>query len=713
MFGFIETSTHKKGLLIILIFIILTNLAILFNIPVLRQILGLILLIILPGLLILFLLKLDKQAISEKIVLTVGLSTAFLMFFGWILNQISLQLGYTRPLEPYTLLFSLSGVLVMLAIGAYVRNQDAFSEFPFHLTLNAKGKLVLLLPMTFPLLSVLGTQYLNNSDNNVILVVLLFLIVISVILISVFKDKISEDTFPVTLILISASLLIWYMLRSEHILGHDVHAEYYLFQMTLTNSHWSIIGNWGMLGSANLDSCLSISVLPAMFQSLLHLNGDEYLFMGLYALICTFTPLVIYIISKKYIGQLSAFLAAFFVMSQSVFLSAPGNPRTNLAIFFFALCIMVLFNVNISGIRRKGLFIIFVVATVVSHYSTTYIFLLLLISTFLLGLSLRKYWRSKTITLTGIAFFTVVTFLWYHQLTQTPFASAVQFFQNIIERFSLFWAAEVRVTEISMLAGQGMTGLSPFQWITWVLLWFTFIIIGTGIIGTLIKRKEMILAPQYSASSPGFLRRKFEPEFFLLAIMSSVGLVTAVVMPFMSIDYDLGRLYFQMIVPLSVFFVIGAVILSKYLRVNSHFLILLILIPYFLLITGAVEEAFGRHVKHTLDSRAPASSYELVYEQESQVAPWLKKHMDEEFKIYTTIHGGRKLMSQGRIASNLIDILAFPSRQEIDGYVYFNYNNVVNSKLVFRGNFYDMSDYSDTVNSKNKLYSNGGSEIYK
>ena len=66
----IGKAGHKRGLSFILILLVLIDLAIFFDIPVLRQVLGLVLIVVMPGLLILFLLKLDKLGIAEKIVLT-------------------------------------------------------------------------------------------------------------------------------------------------------------------------------------------------------------------------------------------------------------------------------------------------------------------------------------------------------------------------------------------------------------------------------------------------------------------------------------------------------------------------------------------------------------------------------------------------------------------------------------------------------------------
>ena len=78
---------HKKWLIIVIVMLLSINIAILLDIPILRQILGLLFLTILPGLLILMALKLDKIGLTEKIVLSVGLSVSFLMLFGFLITN--------------------------------------------------------------------------------------------------------------------------------------------------------------------------------------------------------------------------------------------------------------------------------------------------------------------------------------------------------------------------------------------------------------------------------------------------------------------------------------------------------------------------------------------------------------------------------------------------------------------------------------------------
>lgn len=124
-----EKKSSISWFISIVAIIAATNLAIFFDVPVLRQLLGIIFLTIIPGLLILFLLKLDKLALAEKIVLTVGISVAFLMIFGWSLNQASLAVGYMSPLSTGFLTISLSLALGVLCAYHYefVYDQETFS----------------------------------------------------------------------------------------------------------------------------------------------------------------------------------------------------------------------------------------------------------------------------------------------------------------------------------------------------------------------------------------------------------------------------------------------------------------------------------------------------------------------------------------------------------------------------------------------------------
>ena len=292
-----ELKFNSKLLLAFIISIlVIADLAILLDIPFLRQVFGFFFITILPGLLILQILKLDKIDFLEKAILTLGLSISFLIFFGLLLNNLLYCLGYLTPLSTISLLISFNIAFVVFAIIAYRTNKNkVFSLLDINLSTSEKAFLIV--PILFPALSILGTHLMKTSDNNIILIFLLILIPIYVAFICFFNQKFPKGLYPVVIFLITISLILIYMLRFAHICGHDVHREYYFFQMILNNLHWSVAGD------SALDACMSISLLPTIFQSILNINAQEYLFKGVYVSVCSFGPLAVYVISKKYIGE--------------------------------------------------------------------------------------------------------------------------------------------------------------------------------------------------------------------------------------------------------------------------------------------------------------------------------------------------------------------------------------------------------------------------
>jgi uncharacterized membrane protein len=236
-----------------------------------------------------------------------------------------------------------------------------------------------------------------------------------------------------------------------------------------------------------------------------------------------------------------------------------------------------------------------------------------------------------------------------------------------------------------------------------------------GIIGTLLKRKTMLLLPRQGNSASAPLKVRLETEYFLLAIACSGLLVAMLVFPLASVGYEIQRGYSQAVVVLSTFFVLGSVMLAQRWRKSAYLLILIVLIPYALFNTGALYELFGIHDKNWLLSvESPAYHYEFVYDQETFSAKWLKEHMgDSQIRC---VEAGTldKLRSQGRMSSKLLAYYMFQDRRKPeDDYIYLSYNNVVYGEFVYQGKNLSMSQYREILASENKLYSNGGSEIYK
>ena len=701
---------HKEWLVFVISILLLTDLAILLNIPFLRQILGFFFLTILPGLLILQILKLNKIGSTEKFVLTVGLSISFLMFFGLLINNLSLSLGYLSPLSTITLLISFNVAAIALSFIAYSINKDAIFSLP-NFGITSSEKAFLIVPIFFPALSIFGMNLMNTTDNNIILMFLLFLIPIYVAFVCVFNQKFSKRLYPVVIFLISISLLLMFALRSNHLIGVDTHVEYYYFQTTLNNLHWSIFGH------STLDACLAISLLPTIYQSILNIR-PEFLYKILYSLLFSIAPFVIYVLSKRYVGELYGFLTSCFFMSLHNFLLTPLHARTNTAILFFALAMMILFSDKLDPLKKRILFIVFMASCMVSHYSTTYIFFFIMLGTFI-GLEMlsKKYTLKKVVSFTIVILFFAFIFFWYSQVTEAAFDSGVRFIENTFTNLNKFFVEEMRSRSTHAVLGEGIMQKGIPHKIEFVFTWLTFAFIGIGII-TLIRRYKEMSFPELNFKKTDFLRDKFEVGYFAVALICSGLLVATIALPFISVGYGMDRAHLLGIIPLSVFFVIGGIIVAKYLdkllykkkivknkrEVQAYLIILLVLIPYFLSVTGVTYQMF--RVPQAITSNSEGEPYDTYYvhDQESYSAKWLKEYSESKSKIYADHEGRLRLVSQGKFSYHSINSL--PTTRRIDkGYIYLRYYNIIDSEF--------LSEYSHQFVGKSEIYDNGGSKIYR
>lgn len=743
----------QRYLILVVLLILAANIAVFLNLPFLRQFLSVILLGLLPGWLLVLLFRLNHLESTAKLVLSVGLSQAFLMFFGWLLNQLSLYFGYSQPLATSFLSIFISLALLMMIFIIYYTNKEGLVFNLGRVNLNTSDKMIIGFSFTFPILSIFGTIFVNLTSNNIFLMGLLFLIAVCTIFVVAFQNKLSKQSYPVIIFMFSISLVLIYALRSNHIIGMDTHHEYYLFQLT------SQFRSWHLFEKDNYNFCLSITLLPVIYQSFLNIN-PEYLFKLLYPLLFSISPLVVYIISKKYVNNLYAFLASFFFFSFYNFATTTMHSRTNTAILFFTLAIMVSFHPKITPFAKKGFFIIFAVATIISHYSVTYVFFFVLILTWLLLelflrlLSQREKYNEKTCNVTlnenssiagnplttnvlpegqlkiqglkrGITFITVVLFfvllfVWYSQVTAVPFNSGVNFVYGTFKSLQNFFVLESRnVIPAAFGAGFGKKGV-PHN-LEFIFNWTTIILMILGVIGffwEIIKQVSRKFDRNNKVKSffPQFMG--VDLEYLFLGLVCIIILVVSVIFPLISVGYDLTRIYLQMTAVLAVFFVFGGIFVIKHLKLklSPNWFFLAILIPYFLSQTGFTYQMFGFPKSIALNSKGEQYNLYYVYEQEAFSAKWLKNKGEiKNNKIYTDLTGVTRLRSQaGFDPSQYNYTLLLDQDSKINGYIYLRHFNVIEGKLLDEKYVsHDIDKYKAKFKEKDIIYNNGGSVIWK
>jgi len=176
--------------------------------------------------------------------------------------------------------------------------------------------------------------------------------------------------------------------------------------------------------NSDYNSCISITILPTVIAVLTQVPS-EYVFKITFQLLFAFTPVMVFIIARRYLSVPLAFLASFLLISQTWFYEQmPALVRQETAFIFYLLTVMVLFDERLESRGRYILFAICTAALIMSHYTTAYVWLTLLFGGFALSYLYRFFVRNtsvKTGSLQSILFVLSISFLllWEVSITQT------------------------------------------------------------------------------------------------------------------------------------------------------------------------------------------------------------------------------------------------------------------------------------------------------
>jgi len=366
--------------------------------------------------------------------------------------------------------------------------------------------------------------------------------------------------------------------------------------------------------------------------------------------------------------------------------------RVEIAMLFFALAFMVLLKQYDNKIKKRILFIIFMLMLPFSHYSTAYItFIILTLVILILWFQKIIYKRSteKSITwIFTILFFTVI-FFWYGQLTDS-IDSAVDFTKNTIINLNNFFLKESRSAETSKILGE--TGILPEK-ISYGIHTITFILIGIGVI-SLIKKAKFSLNTYISITLACF-----------------IILVAVEFLPYVSKGYDSVRTYQLALVLLSPVFVIGGITISRFLRQNSTGIIILVMLLQFMSANLLFYQLAGIPYSMLYNSEGLQYDQEYIYPQDIDALQWLKNSHAYFVCADSSDVRNKWVRNFGSISYTKNCFAANKTTGE--KYIFFKYRNVIGKVQIVPGNNTDISQYSHLFINKNKIYNNGGSEIYQ
>ncbi|MBI5680682.1 MAG: DUF2206 domain-containing protein [Methanobacterium sp.] len=719
--------SRSKVLSFIIILMLLTDMVILLDVPFLRQILAFLFFTIVPGMLILQVLKIDISNILKKMALSVGISVSLLMFLGLLLN--SLYPYLLKPLSIFPLLISLNLIVVILALAAYRMNKKGLVIGKINLNLDLKGKLtsVIIFPIIFPFMAVFGTYLMNTQGNNIILLLLLFLILIYVVVTIYLRDRISNLTYPFALWMIGLTILLIHGLSSYHLMGRDVHIEYFSFQLTLQNFHWDL-SSYNSLYNA----CISITILPTIYQVLLNFNA-EYIFKLVFALIGSIIPVITYFVFKKFIGRTYAFYASLFFIFQIFFIFLLGAVRQEFGFIFFFLAVMVYFDTEINRNAKKILFLIFMFSVLISHYTTAYIaftlMILILFSPFIESLLLKR--KITFVNFDLILIILIFTVIWYTFAAHVQLAVGIDSVRDVVNSVihpapsapsaapSAPSAPSVGGTPGTgqegsslLLAVFGIGLKSTANWISVIVNDLTFALIGIGLITITWKFKYYI--------------KKIGLQYIVGIYASIVILAAVAILPFASQIYGAERLFIQILIFLAPVFIIGVNSIAKLIkRPNAnHVMILAVLISLFICTTNLHAHFLGEPYSPYFENDGGARNEYYIYDQEIIAVKWLDTYRINGIHINMDYIGGSRSLSGFGTKSPFSSSNFLTTNETPQGYLYLGYVNVnknvmyknpdelrnINKKYIDA--IINIKNYVHLFNNKNKIYDSRYAVIY-
>jgi uncharacterized membrane protein len=734
----------KKGIYAILLLLFLFNILIYLNIFLARQIYGFLFLTLLPGFLLMKIFRINLGPL-KTFLLSWGLSISFLTIFGLIFNTLALNLGYTKPLSTIVLVAVINFLLLLMLIIIWKYSIEIIPHSISLPRIYPAEKFFLILPVIYPALSVYGIYLMNTFNKNHFILLLLVLIAVHSIGICIFHEKISDKVYVTTILLNGLSLLLLLSLRSDYIYGADVHYEYYHFIQAINLNHWSIFA--GDL----LDPCITISLLPAIYKYLL--NIDSQLFFKLYpTLLCFVYPLLIYAFYRDSISSPYPYLISLYFLSNANLLATAYNARAVIAMLFVSYALFILFDNEIELYKKRALFIVFLTTCLFSHYSTTYLFFFILLSTIIM-IKLLNWNNLFKIGLTWISVgvFFILIFLWYGQISSVPFDNGINFiFQSISSLNYLFEAESKSSSSAQLLMGSGILAANIITQLHFILTWITFSFIGIGFLSflTTFIEQNRSGSSRLSMWNKQFLNNKIYLAYLVMAFISLLTLILMLIVPKLSTGYGLGRSFQVQNTFLSVFFVTGGIILCRTIAGNiqsvnhvdkkqnnnyllrsilnclsnspfpeittrqegsaklsaprAHLLILLVLIPYFLCVSGAFYAMYGTQFGITLCSEGYLYDYLYIHDQESSGMQWMTRLLERVDTSSTKVYAS-DFPIQYKMASQigLLGVELFKEKKS-SGYIFCGYGCIKN---------HDLND-SKLIDQSNEIYNSGGSNIW-
>jgi uncharacterized membrane protein len=574
----------------------------------------------------------------------------------------------------------------------------------------------------------------------------------------------AKNYYPFALYSICLSILLGTSMRGWNITGHDIMQEYQVYELTLRHAAWHM-----SYYQDAYTACLSITILPTIFQKLTGVT-DQYVYKFIFQLFFALIAPILYSSFRHFTKKQIAFIAAFVFVSFPSFLTdITMLNRQETALICYALAIMAGLDTQLKRKHKSLLALIFLVGMVLSHYSTSYVavsilLLMLVFQGFGAGLAKVFHKRAQKIAVPNpirlfsypVIIITIVLLMaWGGFATQTS-SNISQTIKGVITslphllsspestssklgqtdsnattvREYLLTAKSARTlpaadyypkaaTNDPNITAQNQT-LSPVR----------PFLLTHGFSTALVYKLYDTATQFYGVLIEGLVglgiviilfvkrfREKITGQYKYI-IIASVGVIgIQVVTPASLIDYGLLRVIQQALVVLALPIVLTCIWLLGLVRISQKWAIRLVgigMVIFFFILSGFLPSLTGGY-KPSLPLNNIGFYYEAYYTHQDEVSAisWLKSDTPVGSRVYSDEFARRRMIAYAGIFSQ--PTLA-PNTIPMDSYVYLSQGNVTTDKIpvYYNGNLiYYSIPYNFLNANKNLVYTSQDVRIYK
>jgi uncharacterized membrane protein len=702
----------------------------------------------------------------------VGLAVITAIVTALLVNTILPLLGVGSPLT--TPILAIATTVVVGVLAAVDHRRGGASEPVTRPAIRlAPGLLpVAGLSAVCLVFAVAGPIRLNNGLGNTASMIALSLVAVLMGLLLVRHRRYGEGVTALGIVCAAAAVLLSTSLRGWYITGHDIQREYLVYQLTSARNVWNMASYRDAY-----NACLSITLLPTSLVRLTAVPGI-YVFKVVLPLLFAMTPLLVYRTGRNVATKPVALLGAiYFIAFPTFFTDMTFLGRQEIAFLLLGCAVLVLTDRSGSVLARRIVFVGLLAGVVLSHYSTTYIIVGVLMIGKIAGhlidlirpLGRRladrapldgsgpfiAWWMIGAVVLAAVLWTGPVTDTW-QQVEVTAMGTA----QNILDPgaatgssdtgYSLFSGQKVtpqqrlhdyaKQTAVQTRSGRKAGAYEPQSTLDNTPIMVAserdlpltsagraLSNVGVNVAGlnntirTLCADALQLLLLIGLIGTVVATVRTFRPsrDLFVLAVGSLSVIAVETILPQLSVDYGVLRTFQQGLFFFAPFVAVASTWIFAWLRRWRMPLASAMALFFFLDLTGVLPELVGGYpAQLQLDNSGQYYDIYYLHAQERSSIDWLIATSKERGAVQAN-----EVQTDKYTFSRLQTVLhgrasddIYPTLVRTNAYVFLGYTTVTKdtATIFFQG---DLVTYQYPIgfldHTKDKLYSSDGASVYK